>query len=671
MAVMVDEAALGGFDALPGGPALAAEVDAADPATLSGEQAAAWMRAAFRVRNHGDWQLLVAIREASSARADTTDRAGLDEFAPKIAAANLGWSAAAASTKLDLAVGVLERMPALGERMRQGELELTKAASFVTGLDGLTDAQCAEVLAKLLDEAPDLPVGQLRDRILAAGYAVDRLWGANRLAAATARARVSTETAPSGAVNVCGRDLDPDLAQDAKHRLRALALAIRRQLRALGHRRALGFIEARVFVRLMDGTLAGADDTAVIDAVTTELATTAGPDDSGPDDSGPDDSGPGSDPGDEHLYDDGSDDGSGNDGGPGSEPDRERSDDPAADGTAADGGPECPGGAFGPQRSVVFAPEIAVRLPLSTLLGLDDTPGVLPGTGPVPGGTARAAALRRGAANWQVLVHDDHGRLIHLLGLRAPPDAARDPRHRRQTVQLTASAALLHALVLDPSPDQEHGAGEGGPVELGRAREVLLDEATTTWLRRARDALHASEHADPDDHPATTTRDRDRRFPGARLAAWVIARDQTCVTPGCTRPAETCDLDHTIDWLLGGATEAGDLEALCRHDHRGKHHGGWTYQQPSPGRFVITDPTGTRHHVQSRVVHPLPAPVQPGRALTPDLGPPPPDRGDWAPRRTRDGRITRKAHDTATRLARRARRQQHQPPGRYDHDPDF
>jgi hypothetical protein len=200
MAVVVDEAAPGGFDALPGGPALAVEVDAADPAGMVGQDTAAWMRAAFRVRNHADWQLLVAIREACAARAGTTERVGLDEFAPKIAAANLGWSATAAASKLDLAVGVLERMPALGRWMQRGELELAKAAAFVTGLDGLGGAQCAAVLAALLGEAAELPVGRLRERILAAGYAVDPVWAANRLAAATVRARVTRETNPSGAV---------------------------------------------------------------------------------------------------------------------------------------------------------------------------------------------------------------------------------------------------------------------------------------------------------------------------------------------------------------------------------------------------------------------------------------------------------------------------------------
>ena len=713
MTVVVDEAALDGFDARPGGPALAVAVEFVDPTTLTGQDAAAWMRAGFRVRNHADWLLLRAIREACSARADTTDRAPLDEFAPKIAAASLGWSTTTACTRLDLAVGVLERMPALGERMRVGELELAKATAFVTGLEGLTDAQCAEVLATVLDEAPDLPLGQLRDRILSAGYAVDPVWAANRLAAATARARVSTETAPSGAVNLCGRDLDPDLAQDAKHRLRALALEVRRQLRAVGWIFALGYIEARVFVRLMDGTLAGADDPGVVGAVTAELSNADAPNtgphkgDDGPDDDGPDDGGGPDDSGPDDCG--GPNTGPDNDGGPDDGPGDSWPDDCAGPDNDAgpDGGPDdcvgpddcagpddcpndCPDGGgpddigpedadldenrrpaapepplvAGPQHSVVFAPGAAVCLELSTLLRLDDAPGTLPGIGPVPGGTVRDAAYARGAASWQVLVHDEHGRLIHLLALRAPPGATRDPRHRRQTVRLTAPAALLHALAAETGEEVE-------APELAGARDVVLDEATTTWLRRARDALIASETADPQDHPATTTRERDRRFPGARLAAWVMARDQTCIALGCSRPAEACDLDHTTDWIRGGRTEADDLEALCRHDHRAKHEGGWRYEQPERGRFDITDPTGTRHRVESRVVHPRPRAVTPGYAIAPEAGPPAPPRPDWAPRRTRDGRITQEARATAEHLTRRARRLRGAPPSRYDHDPDF
>jgi hypothetical protein len=311
-----------------------------------------------------------------------------------------------------------------------------------------------------------------------------------------------------------------------------------------------------------------------------------------------------------------------------------------------------------------------VRLALSTLLGLDDHPGSLPGLGPVPAHTARAAAAIRGAATWNILVHDPDGRLEHLLTLHAPPGTTPDPRFGRQTVQLTAPAALLHALdPATPTTDDDGDTdGDGDTDALANARPALLDDATTTWLARLRHALQRAETADPDEHPATTTRERHRRFPSTRLAEFIRARDQTCIAPTCTRPAEACDLDHTLDWLHGGPTEASDLEALCRHDHRGKHHGGWHYDQPEPGRFVITDPTGTRHHIESRVIHPRPRPLTPGHGTTPD-----PShrstRDDWAPRPTRDGRITPQARATAEHLTHRT--QPGEPPSRYDHDPDF
>ena len=232
-------------------------------------------------------------------------------------------------------------------------------------------------------------------------------------------------------------------------------------------------------------------------------------------------------------------------------------------------------------------------------------------------------------------------------------------------MQLTAPAELIHALVgLEDTGTDTAGAGIPG------ARCLLLDEATTTWLQHARDALVRSETADPEDHPATTTRDRDRRFPGAALARWVAARDQTCIALGCARPAEACDVDHTLDWTHGGRTEAGDLDLLCRHDHRAKHEGGWHYEQPVPGFFVVTDPTGTRHHVESRVVHPRPTPRDAGHGIGPDQDIPTP-RPDWAPNRTRDGRITKEARATAEHLTRRAREQEGEPPSRYDADPDF
>ena len=137
----------------------------------------------------------------------------------------------------------------------------------------------------------------------------------------------------------------------------------------------------------------------------------------------------------------------------------------------------------------------------------------------------------------------------------------------------------------------------------------LLDGATTAWLHDARDALIRSENADPDDHPATTTRERDRRFPSRRLAAWVTARDQTCIAPGLHPPRR-------------GLRPRPHPGLAPRRPHRSRRprrcsaatttapntKAAGPTTNPPPAVFVITDPTGTRHHTESRVAHPRPAP---------------------------------------------------------------
>lgn len=50
----------------------------------------------------------------------------------------------------------------------------------------------------------------------------------------------------------------------------------------------------------------------------------------------------------------------------------------------------------------------------------------------------------------------------------------------------------------------------------------------------------------------------------------VIARDGTCIYPGCAVPAERCQLDHRIPYEDGGATTADNLYSLCQHHHNVK-----------------------------------------------------------------------------------------------------
>ncbi|MEQ7127351.1 DUF222 domain-containing protein [Actinopolymorpha sp. B11F2] len=76
---------------------------------------------------------------------------------------------------------------------------------------------------------------------------------------------------------------------------------------------------------------------------------------------------------------------------------------------------------------------------------------------------------------------------------------------------------------------------------------------------------------------------------------FVRARDRTCRQPGCLRPGERCDADHTMEHRLGGPTCVCNLATLCRRHHRAKHEGRWWWIQPEQGVFRVQSPLGHRY----------------------------------------------------------------------------
>ena len=316
-------------------------------------------------------------------------------------------------------------------------------------------------------------------------------------------------------------------------------------------------------------------------------------------------------------------------------------------------------------RAVPFRARVAIRLGLTTALGLDRRPGEVPGQGSVCSSTARALAWARADAHLRLLLYDEHNHLAHALTLppirRGPP--AIGGRRRRQIVEFTAHTDRLDQLT----------AGAGFP----RGLEVLPADALRL-LQSAGRALAAARARPAHEHPAVTTADAHRRRPGAELARWIQARDLTCRGIGCDRQAIGADLDHTLDWLHGGQSTADDLGALCESDHQFKHdpRSGWTVEQPHPGTFVWTAPTGRRHTKTPEPYDPPPQPLPPADGspftLPADVFAPPPRTPDpFTPRRNRHGDITDAARETADHLAGRHRAKQGEPPSRYDHDPDF
>ncbi len=83
--------------------------------------------------------------------------------------------------------------------------------------------------------------------------------------------------------------------------------------------------------------------------------------------------------------------------------------------------------------------------------------------------------------------------------------------------------------------------------------------------------------------------------PSAALADFVRCRDLTCRFPGCDKPAEVCDLDHTVPFPMG-PTHASNLKLLCRYHHLLKTFytrcGGWADRQLPDGTVEWTAPSG-------------------------------------------------------------------------------
>ena len=137
-----------------------------------------------------------------------------------------------------------------------------------------------------------------------------------------------------------------------------------------------------------------------------------------------------------------------------------------------------------------------------------------------------------------------------------------------------------------------------------------------------------------------------------RSADFVRCRDLTCRFPGCDKPAQVCDLDHTVAYPVG-PTHPSNLKCLCRFHHLLKTFwngaSGWRDRQLPDGTVEWTSPTGHTYTTYPGSKHLFPQLCRPTATLW--AGEPPVtectrDRGAMMPKR----RHTR-AHNTTRAIA--------------------
>ncbi|BBY08852.1 HNH endonuclease signature motif containing protein [Mycobacterium noviomagense] len=111
----------------------------------------------------------------------------------------------------------------------------------------------------------------------------------------------------------------------------------------------------------------------------------------------------------------------------------------------------------------------------------------------------------------------------------------------------------------------------------------------------------------PVHHPGELSKPEAGYRPSAALERFVRCRDMTCRFPNCDRPAEFCDVDHTVPYHAGGSTHPSNLKCLCRKHHLLKTFWtAWRDRQLPDGTVVWTSPTGQTYttHPGSRLLFP-------------------------------------------------------------------
>ncbi len=160
-------------------------------------------------------------------------------------------------------------------------------------------------------------------------------------------------------------------------------------------------------------------------------------------------------------------------------------------------------------------------------------------------------ACRCGAPSCPAAGDDRRGTsvVVHIVGDPTVLDAVPDPKlHGDASTATTSATPPAPGPVRAPARVRRPGPGiilGGAIVPAPLLAELIGYGATVRYV-------------------STPGPDAESHYrPSAKLAEFIWMRDMTCRHPGCDRPADLSDIDHTLPWPHG-ATHPSDLKCYCR-----------------------------------------------------------------------------------------------------------
>jgi len=567
-------------DVMRPGPVLAAltERAAGEAARLGDDELLGTVAAARRLAARAEYLELTAIAEftrrqdarheaAIAARVPPGQRDG--EFADGELGYELVTSGNAARDTMDMAVHLQTRLPRTREALAAGLIDGSRARIIWRHTRVLTDADAAHADQILADAAPHLRYDQLARRAIALAMKLDpEAMKRGKEQARRDGQRVEARREDSGNACLNGRELPVEDVLASKAHIDAMAAALRRG----GLPGNLRHLRALAYTDLTQGR--------------NPLDRLTGP--------GADETGDGRDPG-TGPAGDGRESEAGASGG-------RLDEDPYADDDTDPG--DVPGA---PARDPApFPALINLTFPAGTILGLSDAPGDIGGWGLADSTDTRRlarAAARHPATRWCATLIGPDGTAVAHGCARGPqpwiPPPAPGPAGTRPGQRPAGGGTRDGPAARDgtthPGPGPADGGRDGPAASDGTATRGTTANpgpgpgqaaALAELLRRLNLTLHPIARGTCDH------RHREDRYTPSRLLKHLVrARTATCPAPGCGAQAYHNDLDHTLAYPAGPTDEC-NFGPPCRHHHRVKQAPGWTLEQPEPGVFRWTTPSG-------------------------------------------------------------------------------
>ena len=240
-----------GIETMPPGPDLASALAGVDRSTLNGFELMVTLQARARQIAYEQAEYFADIVELTysdfGGEGSQPDRSSdPDEGIADELRAGLTLTRTAANYQLDIAFG-LNGLPAVGEALRRGSIDLAKARVFINETGHLLPHEAESVAGAGLEHASEMTTGQLGARLRRLGMEADPEAASGRYREGLDDRRVEKRSNPDGTAELWARQLPVDRLAAIWDRLDRVAHTMR------GDGRLLDQIRADILMDLLEG----------------------------------------------------------------------------------------------------------------------------------------------------------------------------------------------------------------------------------------------------------------------------------------------------------------------------------------------------------------------------------------------------------------------------------